>query len=153
MPTETKLELLSFGGLLRTDFAPLNILTTLQVKTIDELKQEVSAEGHRIINECKNVPCRNLEEIHLVRYIQSHQREAINLMNATEKHIESLDQELIEPDIYHQAINLYHYLITTFENMLNYIEKEQNKYFDLSASVPYRYHIESAELLNRNLNV
>ncbi|SMD15081.1 hypothetical protein [Pedobacter nyackensis] len=153
MPHQAKLELLSFGNLLCTDFDPLNIATTLQVKTIDKLKQEVSAEGHRIINEFKNAPCRNLEEIHLERYIQSHQREAINLMDTTGKHMESLEKELIEPDTYHQAISLYQCIITTLENMLNHIEKEQSKYFDLSIFVPYTYRIESAELLNRNLNV
>ncbi|WP_316819255.1 hypothetical protein [Pedobacter nyackensis] len=153
MPNQTKLELLSFGDLLCTDFSPLNITTTLQTKTIDNLKQEIFIETQRIINEFKNVTCRNYEEYHLERYIQTHQREAINLMDKTSQYLQGLDQGIIGQNIYEQATTLYQSIISALENILNYIEKEQCKYFDLSVCVPDTYRIGSAELLKANLNI
>ncbi len=73
MPNQTKLELSRFGELLCTDYNPLNIAVTLKTKAIENLKQEIYLEGRRIINEFKNVTCRNYEEYHLERYIQTHQ--------------------------------------------------------------------------------
>lgn len=153
MPNQTKLELLSFGDVLCTDFNPLNIAVTLQTKSITDLKQEISIEMLRIINEFKNVTCRNCEEYHLERYIQAHQREAINLMDITGQYIKGVDQQLLGQHIFDQANSLYLATIVALESILNYIEKKQCKYFDLSLCVPDTYRIGSAELLNSDLNI
>lgn len=153
MPNQTKLELLGFGDLLCTDFSPSNIAATLQTQDINDLKQEISIEVLRIINEFKNVTCRNCEEYHLERYIQAHQREAINLIDITGQYIKSMDGELLGQRIFDQANSLYLTTITALESILNYIEKEQCKYFDLSLCVPDTYRIGSAELLSSDLNV
>lgn len=153
MSNQTKLELLSFGNLLGTEFNPLNIVITFKTKTIDILRQEIDAEMTRIINEIKNVTCRGYEEYHVERYIQMHQREAINLMDITGKYLKELDRELLGENVIEQAFSLYQAVIIALENILNYIEKDQCKYFDLNMAVPDSYRIGSAELLNTNLNV
>jgi|GEM_PF-2536506 len=153
MPNQAKLELESFGNLLSTDLQPFNICTTFQRKTIDHLKQEISIEMRRVINELKNVTCRNYEEYHLERYIQTHQREAIKLMNVTSMYKEELDQEHLEQYFYEQASSLYIAMIFALGSILDHIEKEQWKYFDLGLSVPDSDRIGSARLLNDNLNV
>lgn len=145
MTNDTKFELSLFEDLLYADFNPLHIQHTLKTRNPEKLKTEIAQETIRIIREFKNVMCKGYEEIHLERYIQTHQRHAIKLIDLLQQH----DLQMKTQEVPAVFTEVYSTMLTALETILNYIEKELSKYFDLNLPVPEGYRMVSAELLKQ----
>ena len=148
MPNRTKFELSMLENQLETVLKPENIEQTLKSKNKEQVQLEIELESCRICHELRDTTCRNLEEHHLERYIQMHQQGAARLLDKayaflqTEPMADCADCR----EVYTSAMN-------ALERILNFIEKEQGRYFDLRLPVPDSFRIASAKQLLDDRNV
>jgi hypothetical protein len=139
---QTKFELSLFEEFLLLTLHPANIENTLKTKAPEDLKIEIGQEAFRIIRVFRNLTCSHYEEYHLERYIQTHQREAIKLLDQLHQYAGA--------GLNAESTSIYAVFASAVETILTYIEKELSKYFDLAQVVPDSYRKVSVELLQKN---
>jgi hypothetical protein len=142
MNHQTKFELSLFEEMLLLTLHPGNIENTLKTKAPEDLKIEIGQEAFRIIREFRNLNCSHFDDHHLERYIQTHQREAIKLLDQLHQHGNA--------GLSADSTSIYAVFAAAIETILTYIEKELSKYFDLNLAVPDSYRMISIELLQKN---
>jgi hypothetical protein len=139
---QTKFELSLFEEFLLLTLHPTHIENTLKTKAPEDLKIEIGQEAFRIIRVFRNLTCSHYEEYHLERYIQTHQREAIKLLDQLHQYASA--------GLNAESTSIYAVFASAVETILTYIEKELSKYFDLAQVVPDSYRKVSVELLQKN---
>ncbi|WP_316788788.1 hypothetical protein [Pedobacter frigoris] len=147
-----KFELTLFEGMLKTDLHPKNIEKTIKTKTVDELRLVIENETCRIIDTVKNVLCGDYDEHHLERYIQLHVRSATSLLDQAYAFVKP-DTDFSNIKGCDDCVKVYFCLKAGLKTILNYIEKELDRYFDLGLPVPDSFRITSARQLMEDRNV
>lgn len=144
MPQRAKFELGYFEDLFQYQLLPEALIAISEdpARSLTELKMiktEITDNVRRVRNEFRDLMVRGYTDVHLEGYFQRHQHETIRLMN--------LAYNLID------VHELYDFLFKALAMLLDCIEKDYSKYFDLTAPVPDSYYQSSILLLEDNRKV
>ena len=133
MPTSVKFELFYFENQLQYDLHPKQVAATMEITPLDILEPQLTLEGIRVLQELRNVVIRGYADDHLERYFKQHQQYAIHLMNLA--------------DSYTEIHEVYGLIYKILASILDAIEQNYSKYFDLSAMAPDSYYKSSSVLI------
>lgn len=154
MPQELKFELSVFEQLLRTELHPSNIEKTLEKTSIHELKMRIETEALRTCHALRDVTCIDVSEVHLERYVGTHAQAAIKILDQVYAFIKPEAAPAFEEmKKCEGCMEAYYALKVGLKMVLNYIEKELSRYFNLQQLVPDSFRIASARQLQSDKNL
>ena len=146
---QSKFELAFFEDLLQGALHPSKIENTLKVLSPEELEAQVKDAADGVCKALRAATCSMVKESKLERYIQTHQREAIRMLDQVYAMVkEEAAVEFGPLRLCAACMDAYKLVKAALRTVLDYTERYLGKYFDMEQLVPDSFRITSARQLH-----